>query len=142
MIKNSSAKGDKFARDVKDAAIAKGLDVLKVAHSGHMGRRGGIPADVVIDEHRVECKRYANGISTKRIEAILTAGDGIYAVATRTDRGIALITMGLEDWFDMLAEYAPHCGSCNFHCDVDDPFYCPRKKHHITPVITREGRQA
>lgn len=104
---NSSAKGDKFSLDVTHAAEAKGLQADKVHLSGHNGRKlGGVPADVVIEGHRVECKRYANGISTKRIEAILTAGDGIHAVASRCDNGIALVTLGLEDWLDLLQKAA------------------------------------
>jgi hypothetical protein len=45
---NTKAKGDKFCLEIKHAAEAKGLDVLKVRASGHMGRRGGIPADLVV----------------------------------------------------------------------------------------------
>jgi hypothetical protein len=100
---NSSAKGDSFVLSVKKAALAKRLDVLKVRASGHMGDRGGIPADIVVNGWKCECKRYSRGIGSSVIEDILTGPQGVHAVIHRMDRGISLVTMGLEDWLDLLA---------------------------------------
>ena len=99
---NTKAKGDKFCLEIKHAAEAKGLDVLKVRASGHMGRRGGIPADLVVAGWRVEAKRYKGGIGSKEVEGILLSDQGVNAVAHQADRGISLVTMGLEDWLDLL----------------------------------------
>ena len=99
---NSSAKGDKFCLDIKNLAIEKGLDVLKVRASGHMGNRGAIPADLVIQDWRIEAKRYKGGIGSKAIEDILKGGQGVHAVASKSDRGMALIHMELGDFLDLL----------------------------------------
>jgi len=101
---NTTAKGDQFAREIKDAAIAKGLDVVKVRASGHMGRRGGVPADLVIEGQRVEAKRYKGGIGSKQVEDILASDQGVTVVASRSDRGVPLIHIHLEDWLDLLAQ--------------------------------------
>jgi hypothetical protein len=99
---NTVRKGDRFALEIKQAAEAKGLDTLKVRSSGHMGRRGGIPADLVIQGWRIEAKRYKAGIGSKACEEILTGDQGVHAVAHQSDRGMPMITLGLADFLDLL----------------------------------------
>jgi len=101
---NTKAKGDAFCLEIKQAAEAKGLEVLKVRSSGHMGRRGGIPADLVVEGWRVEAKRLKGGIGSKAVGEILLSDQGVGVVAHRADDGIALVTIGLEDFLDLLAQ--------------------------------------
>ena len=101
---NCKRKGDEFVLSIKHAAEDRGLDVLKVRASGHMGRRGGIPADIVIAGWKIEAKRFKGGIGSQAIEDILTSDQGVHAVAHKSDRGIALITMSLDDWLDLMKE--------------------------------------
>lgn len=101
---NTSAKGDRFALDLKHLAEEYDLDVVKVVRSGHMGRRGGVPADLVISGIRVEAKRYCRGIGSTAIEEILTGDQGVGVVAHRCDGGIPLVTMRAEDWMQLLKD--------------------------------------
>jgi hypothetical protein len=59
--------------------------------------------DVAEAGWRVECKRYKGGIGSKEVEGILTGDQGVHAVVHRRDFGIPLVTLGLEDWLDLLA---------------------------------------
>ena len=113
---NTSQKGDRFALHIKQEAEARGLPVVKVRSSGHMGRRGGIAADVVVAGYRIEAKNFRGGIGSKACEDILFRPRGmidtengrlpqfVHAVAHKRDRGQALITMSLNDWLDLVAK--------------------------------------
>lgn len=102
---NSTRKGQQFCREICASARARGLEAETVPMSGHLGRRhGGNPYDLAIADYRIEAKRYKGGIGSKAVEDILTGDQGVTAVAHQSDRGIALITLGLEDFLDLLAK--------------------------------------
>ena len=98
---NTSRKGDRLALHVKQQAEERGLPVLKVRASGHMGDRGGIPADLVVCGIPLECKNYARGLSSGAIADILAEGKA-QGVVHKCARGAVLITFDLGDAFDML----------------------------------------
>ena len=96
---NTTAKSKRHCQDIVLRAKAKGLEASTVPMSGHLGRRaGGRPFDVDVAGWRVEAKRYKGGIGSKEVEGILLSDQGVNAVAHQADRGISLVTMGLEDW--------------------------------------------
>lgn len=101
---NSSAKGDRLTLHVKHEAQARNLPVLKVRASGHMGNRGGIPADIVVGNWVIECKSYARGLGSGAVEEILTGRQSISAVVHRRDRGMALVSLSLNDFLDLVAK--------------------------------------
>jgi len=100
---NAKAKGDRLVLHVKHEAEARNLPVVKVRSSGHMGRRGGIPADIVVADWRIECKGFSGGIGSKAVEDILTSDQGVSAVVHHRDRGMALVSLSLNDFLDLLA---------------------------------------
>ena len=100
---NTVAKGDKLAHHVKNEALERGLPVVKVRSSGHMGHRGGVPADVVVCDIPIECKNYKRGLSTKAVADILAEGDA-QAVVHKCARGRVVVTMDLGDWLDGLRQ--------------------------------------
>jgi len=102
---NTKDKGDRLVLMLRDEARARDLDFLKVRASGHMGRRGGIPADAVVAGWRVEAKNRKRGLGTRAIEDILTKGE-VHAVLHHRDRGLPLVTLALNDWLDLLARLA------------------------------------
>jgi len=100
---NTSQKGDRLALVLKNAALAKGIStVVKVRSSGHMGRRGGVAADVVVGGYKVEAKNYRRGVSSGTIEEALYE-QGVHAVLHKRARGKALVTMDMNDWLDLVA---------------------------------------
>ena len=102
---NTVAKGNALALHVKNEALERGLPTVKVRASGHMGHRGGVPADVVVCGIPIECKSYKRGLSTKQVADELAKGDA-QAVVHKCARGRVVVTMDLGDFLDLLKRRA------------------------------------
>ena len=106
---NTTAKGQRFCQEIARRARAIGLEASTVPMSGHLGRRaGGRPFDVAVAGWHLEAKRYRGGIGSKQAEAILTGDQGVHAVAHQSDRGLPLVTLGLDDFLGLLAKGSVH----------------------------------
>ena len=101
--KGKRRKGAQFERDTADAL----KHIFRDAHRGLQYQDGSKCPDVVAGPYWIECKRGVGGKNPRAAwnQAENDAQPGTIPVAvTKPDREPVLVTMGWEDWVDLVED--------------------------------------
>jgi hypothetical protein len=90
-------KGNTFEREIVQLALASKVPARRAWGSNGAAAGWHPEVDVMVADCRIQCKRRAG------LPAWLTPSEHVDAVATRQDRGEALIVMRLSDWLDWVS---------------------------------------